>query len=81
MEEDENEEANRLIMFGSGFDKAEDYDRYLDERNPWHDDLQKPLRPSQIIGFHWMRDRHKHGGGLVADKVWTGKVHIPSQRN
>ena len=77
----DDEEANGLIMFGRGFDKTQEYDHYLDGINPWHDNLEKPLRPSQIIGFRWMLDRHAHGGGLVADKVGTGKVTIPLECN
>lgn len=79
-EEEDDDETNRLIMSGSGFDKSQDYDGCLDEPNPWHGDLQKTLRPSQIIGFRWMLDRHSHGGGLVADKVGTGKVCTPRKR-
>ena len=47
----------------------------LDEGdNPWNIALHRPLYLSQIIGFRWMLDRHRHGGGLVADKVGCGKV-------
>jgi len=35
---------------------------------------QKGVYPAQIIGFRWMMDRHHVGGGLIADKVGTGKV-------
>lgn len=76
-DDDDDSEANRLIMFGRGFDKAQEYDHYLDEPNPWHEDLKKPLRTSQIIGFRWMLDRHVHGCGLVANIVGIGKVHTP----
>jgi len=80
-DEEDDDVANRLIMFGAGFDKSKEYDLYLDESNPWHSHLRKPLRPSQIIGFRWMLDRHRHGGGLIADKVGTGKVDIPRRHN
>ena len=72
--EDLDERAGKSVMFGNEFEKADEYDSYLNEPNPWSDSLQKPLRPSQVIGFHWMLDRHKYGGGLIADKVGTGKV-------
>jgi hypothetical protein len=62
------------FFFGTGFEKLEEFDHHLDEPNPWHDDLNKPLFPSQIIGFRWMASRHSKGGGLVGDKVGCGKV-------
>jgi len=63
------------IVFGTEFEKVDSYDHYLDEPNPWHPDLARPLFPAQIIGFRWMVDRHAVGGGLVADKVGCGKVN------
>ena len=62
------------IVFGSEFEKLDAYESYLDEPNPWHSDLRRPLFPAQIIGFRWMNDRHPLGGGLIADKVGCGKV-------
>jgi hypothetical protein len=66
------------FIFGTEFEKVVDYDHYLDEKNPWHEDLVKPLFDAQIIGFHWMIDQHEKGGGLVGDKVGCGKVLPPS---
>lgn len=62
------------FFFGTAFEKLEEFDHHLDEPNPWHYDLNKPLFPSQIIGFRWMASRHSKGGGLVGDKVGCGKV-------
>lgn len=59
---------------GAAFEKVDVYDRCLDEPNPWHPEIQTELFPSQIIGFRWMLDRYKEGGGLVLDKVGSGKV-------
>jgi len=56
---------------------ADEYDKYLDEINPWHSDLRRPLFPSRIISFRWMTDRHGKGGGIVAVKVGIGKVRSP----
>jgi SNF2 family DNA or RNA helicase len=58
------------------FDKSKEYDKWLDEPNPWHPDLHRRLFPSQVIGFRWMCDRHLQGGGLVADVVGCGKVQL-----
>ena len=63
------------FVYGTAFEKVDEYDGYLDEKNPWHPDLAKPLFDSQIIGFRWMADRHRMGGGLICDKVGCGKVH------
>ena len=49
-QDEDDEQANQLIMFGSGFDKAAEYDQFLDEANPWHDDLQKP----STITNYWL---------------------------
>ena len=68
------DEVDDDILKGDEFQKAASYDKYLDEPNPWHQSLKKKLLPSQIIGFRWMLDRHGCGGGLIADKVGTGKV-------
>lgn len=65
------------IEYGSAYEKTEEYDRYLNDPNPWHEDLSRPLFPSQVISFRWMCDRHLKGGGIVADKVGTGKVKPP----
>jgi SNF2 family DNA or RNA helicase len=62
------------FFFGTAFEKVEEFNHHLDDMNPWHEDLQKPLFPSQIIGFRWMATRHLKGGGLVGDKVGYGKV-------
>ena len=62
------------IVFGSEFEKLDAYESYLDQPNPWHPGLRRPLFPAQIIGFRWMNDRHPLGGGLIADKVGCGKV-------
>jgi SNF2 family DNA or RNA helicase len=62
------------FFYGTAFEKVEEFDHHLDESNPWHPDLSKPLFPSQIIGFRWMASRHVKGGGLVGDKVGCGKV-------
>ena len=66
------------LQYGSAFEKAEQYDKYLNDPNPWHPDLVKPLFASQVIGFRWMTDRHSVGGGIVADKVGLGKVRSTS---
>ena len=66
------------FIFGTEFEKVGEYDHYLDEKNPWHEDLVKPLFDAQIIGFRWMADQHEKGGGLVGDKVGCGKVLPPS---
>lgn len=76
-EEMESESAvpdDDKFFFGTAFEKVEEFDHHLDDPNPWHEDLQKPLFPSQIIGFRWMATRHLKGGGLVGDKVGYGKV-------
>ena len=73
-EEKEDKEADNFV-FGTAFEKVEEYDRFLDHENPWHRDLHRPLFPSQIIGYRWMIDRHSKGGGLVGDKVGCGKVY------
>jgi hypothetical protein len=39
------------LQFGSAFEKLDEYDRYLDGKNPWHAELRKSLFPSQIICF------------------------------
>jgi len=62
------------LASGSAFEKVDKYGRHLDDPNPWHPHLRKPLFPSQIICFRWMIDRHKEGGGIVGDKVGVGKV-------
>lgn len=62
------------FLFEMAFEKVDEFDHHLDEPNPWHEDLNKPLFPSQIIGFRWMAHRHSKGGGLVGDKVGCGKV-------
>jgi hypothetical protein len=62
------------FFFGTVFEKVEDFDHHIDDRNPWHPDLIKHLFPSQIIGFRWMLSRHSKGGGLIGDKVGGGKV-------
>ena len=65
-------------QYGSAFEKAEQYDKHLDDPNAWHPDLRRPLFTSQVIGFRWMADRHLEGGGIVAEKVGIGKVGSPS---
>ena len=67
--------ASGDIVFGSEFEKLDVYEKFLDDPNPWHPDLRRELFPSQVIGYHWMLDRHNLGGGLVADKVGCGKVY------
>jgi hypothetical protein len=83
MSEDEEEEctqktpgveAEEQFLFGTEMEKKEEYDHYLDDPNPWHNDLKKKLFPAQIIGFRWMADRHFKGGGIVGDCVGCGKV-------
>jgi len=66
------------LQYRSAFEKAEQYDKHLDDPNPWHPDLRRPLFSSQVIGFRWMADRHSKGGIIVADKVGIGKVRSPS---
>ena len=66
------------IFYGTAFEKVEEFDHHLDDLNPWHPDLNKPLFPSQIIGFRWMASRHAKGRGLIRDKVGCGKVLSPS---
>jgi len=61
-------------FFGTAFEKVEEFDNHLDDPNPWHPELKKPLFHSQIIGFRWMASRHSKGGGLIGDKVGCGKV-------
>ena len=61
-------------FFGTEFEKVDEFDSHLDEPNPWHPDLKRPLFDSQIIGFRWMASRHSKGGGLIGDKVGCGKV-------
>lgn len=68
------------FFFGTAFEKVEEFDHHLDDPNPWHPDLNRPLFPSQIIGFRWMASRHARGGGLVGDKVGCGKVLSQSLR-
>jgi hypothetical protein len=68
------------FFFGSVFEKVEEFDRHLDDPNPFHPDLVKPLFPSQIIGFRWMLSRHGRGGGLIGDKVGCGKVLSQARR-
>ena len=78
--DDESQEEDRGgddIVTGAAFEKAEQYDHFLDDANPWHEELRTPLFHAQIIGFRWMLDRHYVGGGLVADKVGVGKVFTP----
>ena len=65
------------IARGTAFEKVVQYDKFLNEPNPWHPDLLAKLFPSQIIGFRWMIDRHSQGGGLIADEVGCGKVRLP----
>ena len=62
------------FFFGTAFEKVEEFDPHLDDPNPWHPDLKKPLFDSQTIGFRWMVSRHPKGGGLIGDKVGCGKV-------
>ena len=62
------------FFFGMAFEKVDEFDYHHDEPNPWHEDLNKPLFPPQIIGFHWMAHRHSKGGGLVGDKIGWEKV-------
>jgi hypothetical protein len=66
--------AEDKLEYGTAFEKIEDYDRYLDEPNPWHPHLKRELFPAQIIGFRWMADRHNKGGAIIGDKVGCGKV-------
>ena len=61
-------------FFGTTFEKTDEFDHHIDEPNPWHSDLKRPLFDSQIIRFRWMASRHSKGGGLVGDKVGCGKV-------
>jgi hypothetical protein len=70
--EDASEEDK--FFFGTAFEKVAEFDHHLDDPNPWHPDSLKPLFPSQIIGFRWMMSRHRHGRGLIGDKVGYGKV-------
>ena len=80
-DEDERKEPplEEDIEYGSAFSKADEYDKYyLDEINPWHSDLRRPLFPSRIISFGWMTDRHGKGRGIVAVKVGIGKVSSPA---
>ena len=72
---------DELLGDSTAFEKLQDYGKFLSEENPWHPSLQRKLFPSQIIGYHWMLDRHKAGGGLVADKVGCGKVCFLSLLN
>jgi len=65
-------------FLGTAFEKVDQFDHYLDDPNPWHPDLKRPLFNSQVIGFRWMASRHSKGGGLVGDKVGCGKVISPS---
>jgi hypothetical protein len=62
------------LMFGTEFEKVDTYDEYLDYPNPWHADLRRQLFPAQIIGFRWMANQHRLGGGIVGDCVGCGKV-------
>ena len=34
------------LFFGTAFEKVEEFDHHLDDSNPWHLDLDKPLFPS-----------------------------------
>jgi SNF2 family DNA or RNA helicase len=77
-EPDTPEPAEDDFGRGDAFEKLDLYDKYLDDPNPWHPDLGEPLFDAQIVGFRWMIDRHKVGGGLVADKVGVGKVSTPT---
>jgi SNF2 family DNA or RNA helicase len=77
--EDETQAAATAVeedkfFFGSVFEKVEEFDQHLDDPNPWHPHLARPLFPAQIIGFRWMASRHAKGGGLIGDKVGCGKV-------
>ena len=67
-------DADQDIMDGDVFEKAATYDLWLDYPNPWDNGLKILLWPSQVIGCRWMLERYSAGGGLVADKVGTGKV-------
>lgn len=62
------------LMVGNLFEKTDEYEKFLDGPNPPSTALRRPLRASQVIGSRWMLDRHTKGGGLVKDKVGTGKV-------
>jgi len=62
------------LDYGTAFEKVEEYAHFLKDGNPWHPDIKRDLYPTQIIGFRWIMDRHHVGGGLIADKVGTGKV-------
>ena len=87
-DEEENDDTSKTdsrpapdedkFFFGTAFEKVEEFDHHLNDLNPWHPDLNKPLFPSQIIGFRWMASRHAKGGGLIGDKVGCGKVLFQS---
>jgi hypothetical protein len=68
------------LQAGEAFDKSQEFDRYLNDPNPWHPDLRRKLFQAQVIGFRWMADRHTKGGGLIFDAVGCGKVWIPHLR-
>lgn len=74
--EAETELETTELSYGTAFEKLE-YEPCIDETNPWHPDLRRPLFPSQVIGDRWMRDRHLKHGGLVQDRVGLGKVYSP----
>ena len=73
----EDNPLTESFEFGSAFEKVAEFEKYLDDPNPWDPDFAVKLFPCQIIGFRWMCSRHSKGGGLVADKVGLGKVHKP----
>jgi len=70
----EDEDPADDLMVGNLFEKTDAYEKFLDDTNPPSTALRKVLRPSQVIGSRWMLDQHMKGGGLVKDKVGTGKV-------
>ena len=78
--EQDAETVDEEIEYGTEFEKVEDYDHFLGSPshpapNPWHPDLKKKLFSAQIIGFHWMSDRHFKGGAIIGDKVGCRKVY------
>jgi hypothetical protein len=58
-----NPTDDHKYFFGTAFEKADEFDNHLDDPNPWHPDLKRPLFDSEIIGFGWMTIRHSKGGG------------------
>lgn len=71
----ETEQRTEQFFGGSPYEKLDEFYQFLQsEPNPWHPHLATKLTKGQIIGFHWMCERHKVGGGVVADKVGLGKV-------